>query len=100
MTSNGSTGDVLNVMIWVKPGGKNGLVGGRRGDALVVRVQARAVDGNASEAALRAVADAFSLPPARVRLVHGTRTRSKMVALAGDPTELTYRLRALLARTE
>ena len=99
MVSSGPASRGLPVAIWVKPGGRTVAVGGQYRDALVVRVQARAVDGKASEAALHAVADAFSVPRARVRLIRGAATRSKMVEVGGDRVELARVLRALLART-
>jgi hypothetical protein len=60
-----------------------------------VRVQPRAVDGAATEAALRAVADEFGVPRRDVRLVSGLRSRTKVVAVDGaDPADLVR----LLAR--
>ena len=73
----------------VRPGSPRTRVGGGHDGALVVRVQERAVDGAATEAALRALADAFGVPRRAVRLVSGARSRTKVVALDGaDPTDL------------
>jgi uncharacterized protein len=60
-------------------------VGGERGGALVVRVSARAVDGQATEAALAAVAAAFGLRRRAVTLVAGASSRQR-VAADGPPT--------------
>lgn len=73
-------------------------MGGRRQDALVVAVTARAHDGEATEAALRAVADAFGLRRSAVTLVTGARSRDKVLDLAGPPGELAGRLDALRNR--
>jgi uncharacterized protein YggU (UPF0235/DUF167 family) len=61
---------------------------------LVVRVGERAVDGRATEAALRALAVALGLRRRDVRLVHGAASRTKLVELdAGDLDERTLRHR-------
>jgi uncharacterized protein YggU (UPF0235/DUF167 family) len=51
-------------------------VGGERNGALVVRVSARAVDGQATEAALAAVATAFGIRRRAVTLVAGATSRT------------------------
>jgi uncharacterized protein YggU (UPF0235/DUF167 family) len=63
-------------------------VGGRYGaDTLVVAVQAPAVDGRATRAALDAVAKAFGVPARDVTLVSGATSRTKVLELPGEPTE-------------
>lgn len=60
-------------------------MGGRYGDAtLVVAVQAPAVDGRATEAALKAVAKAIGVRAGDVRLVSGATSRTKIVEVEGD----------------
>lgn len=71
----------LRVPIRVKPGSARPGVGGTQGDALVVRVCERAVDGRATEAALRAVAEALGARRRDVRLVSGATSRDKVVAV-------------------
>ena len=86
----------MRIHVRVKPGASRTAVGGRYGDALVVTVTARAVDGKATEAALRAVADAFGVPRRDVALVAGATSRDKIIELAGPPGELGSRLNVLL----
>ena len=74
----------MRVTIRVKPGSGRTVVGGRYDDALVVRVAARAVDGKATEAALRAVADALGVRRADLRLVTGATSRTKVVEVDAD----------------
>lgn len=84
----------------MKPGASRGGVGGARGDRLVVAVNARAVDGAATEAALAAVADAFGVRRRDVRLVTGATSRDKVVEIEVEDDALaraTERLAALLA---
>ncbi len=71
----------MRVAIRVKPGASRTQVGGAYGDALVVAVSARAVDGAATEAALAAVADAFGVRRRHVDLVTGATSRDKVVEL-------------------
>jgi uncharacterized protein YggU (UPF0235/DUF167 family) len=69
-------------------------VGGRYGEnALVVAVQAPAVDGRATAAALRALAAALGCRPGDVTLVSGATSRTKAVEL---PDELAGRFQELL----
>ena len=80
----------------MKPGSARTSVGGRHGDALVVAVTARAVDGKATEAALRAVAEAFDVKRREVTLVTGATSRDKVVDIDGEPTTLSARRDTLL----
>ncbi|GII67086.1 hypothetical protein Skr01_71710 [Sphaerisporangium krabiense] len=86
----------MRLAIRVRPGSAREGVGGAYGDqAVVVRVNARAVDGRATEAALRAVAAAFGVRRADVLLVSGATSRDKVVEILGNDQELTERARAL-----
>lgn len=86
----------MRVAIRVKPGAARTAVGGRHGDALVVAVTARAVDGKATEAALRAVAEAFGVRRRDVSLVAGATSRDKVVDVDGEVGHLAGRRAALL----
>ena len=93
----------VRVTIRVRPGAGRTAVGGALGGpdgepSLVVRVSARAVDGKATEAALRALADALGLRRADVSLVHGATSRTKLVEIVASPADepaLRDRLTAL-----
>lgn len=86
---------MLRVPIRVRPGVSNAGVGGIVGGRLQVRVNERAVDGKATEAALRAVADAFGVRPAAVTLLSGMTSRDKLLGIEGDIDVLSARLAAL-----
>ena len=75
--------------MWVRPGSPRPGVGGKRGGALVVRVSARAVDGQATEAALAAVAVAFGVRRRAVTLVAGQRAAPRSSRSSADPAVLT-----------
>ena len=83
----------MRVAIRVRPGAKVAAVGGSHDGALVVRVRERAVDGKATAAALKALADALGVRFADVRLVTGAASRAKLVEI---PDEVADRYRAPL----
>ena len=85
----------MRVTIRVRPGAGRTTVGGSFDDALVVRVSARAVDGQATEAALAAVARAFGVRLRAVTLVSGATSRTKVVDVAGGEPAVLHRLLAL-----
>jgi uncharacterized protein len=83
----------VRITIWVRPGTVHPGVGGEQGGALIVRVSARAVDGQATEAALTSVARAFGVPRRAVTLVTGASSRTKVIDVAaGHPAVLAQLL--------
>jgi uncharacterized protein YggU (UPF0235/DUF167 family) len=83
----------VRVGIRVRPGSARPRVGGRHDTDLVVAVGARAVDGKATEAALRALAAALGIRRGDVRLVTGATSRHKVVEV---PDGCAPAVRALL----
>ena len=80
---------MVRITVWVRPGSPRPGVGGERDGALIVRVSARAVDGQATAAALEAVAAAFGVRRGAVTLVAGATSRKKIVDVPGaDPAVL------------
>lgn len=55
------------------------------GERLHLWVSAPAAEGRANHAVVLAVARWLGVPPARVRLLSGTRSRTKLVEVDGDP---------------
>ena len=90
---------VVSVAVRVRPGAGRTRVGGHypgpHGPALIVAVGAPAVDGQATEAVRRALADALGLRPAAVALRLGATSRDKVFIVTGDPAAVTARLTAL-----
>jgi uncharacterized protein YggU (UPF0235/DUF167 family) len=91
--------------IHVRPGSRNEAVGGRSAGSrpddppiLDVRVRARPVDGAATAAAERAIADALGLRHRQVRVVRGATARNKLVEISDPPADLARRWDELLDR--
>jgi len=79
----------VRITVRVRPGSARAGVGGQHDGALVVRVHQRAVDGQATDAALSALAAAFGVRRQAVTLVSGATSRTKIVDIEGaDPAEL------------
>jgi uncharacterized protein len=93
--------DSLAVPVRVKPGAARARVGGRHdgpyGPALVIAVHVPPVDGRATEAARRALAEALGVRPARVTLRSGAASRDKLFEVSGAAAsaDLAGRLDAL-----
>ncbi len=94
----------VRIAIRVKPGSSRTSVGGTypggaygEDGALIVAVKERAVDGKATEAALRALAEALGVPRRTLTLVAGATGRDKLVAVDSPPNGLIGRLSALRA---
>ena len=80
---------VVRIALWVRPGSARPGVGGEHNGALVVRVSAPAVGGQATEAALTAVAAALGVRRHAVTLIAGASSRTKIVQVEGaDPGAL------------
>jgi uncharacterized protein len=86
---------VVRITVRVRPGSSRPGVGGGHDGALVVRVSARAVGGQATAAALAAVAEAFGVPRRSVTLVSGAASRTKVIDVPGADPELLERLLSL-----
>ena len=89
--------------IRVRPAARRDAVGGRASTAgaahppvLEVQVRARPIDGAATAAAERVLAQALGLRPRQVRVVRGATSRDKLVEVTDPPDDLATRWAALL----
>lgn len=83
----------LRIPIRVKPGSSRTKVGGRHGDrSLIVAVSAKAINGAATEAALRAVAEALGMPRRAVVLVSGATSRDKVLGVSSESPDTVREL--------
>lgn len=83
----------MRVRVHVRPGSSRTQVGGIHDDALVVAVTARAVEGKATEAVMRAIADALGVPRREVGLVSGATSRRKVVEVPDHTADQVVALR-------
>jgi uncharacterized protein YggU (UPF0235/DUF167 family) len=90
---------VTTIAVRVKSGASRPRVGGRYegpyGPAVVVAVNAPAVEGRANAAVLDALAHALGLRRSALTLHRGTTSRNKVVAVSDAPADLTERVRQL-----
>jgi uncharacterized protein YggU (UPF0235/DUF167 family) len=90
---------VFTIAVRVKPGSSRTRVGGcypgPHGPALVVAVNAPAVDGRATESARRVLAEALGLPAAAVSLRIGAASRDKLFTVDQPQADLAERVRRL-----
>jgi uncharacterized protein YggU (UPF0235/DUF167 family) len=89
----------VTVAVRAKPGAGRTRVGGRYdgslGPALVIAVTAPPVDGRATEAVRRALAEALAIPAASVALRSGASGRDKLFTITSAPPDIAARLTAL-----
>lgn len=94
---------MITIAVRVKPGASRTRVGGAHdgphGPALVIAVTAPAVDGRATEAARRALAEALGVRRSAVALRSGATSRDKLFTVAADPAEVADRVSLLRGRT-
>ena len=90
---------MATIAVRVKPGSSRVRVGGRYdgplGPALVVAVTAPPVDGRATEATIRALADALEIRRAALSVRSGTTSRDKVIAVTDAPPDLAERVARL-----
>lgn len=87
----------MRVRVRVRTGAPRTRVGGTHGEALLVWVRARPVDGAANAELVRAVAEAFGVRASAVRLLSGASSREKWLQVDGDETALGARQAELAA---
>jgi uncharacterized protein (TIGR00251 family) len=77
------TPDGCTLSLRIHPGAKRNAVLTLHGDALKIALNSPPVDGKANEALIAFIAERLSLPRARVALVAGTTSRSKVLRVTG-----------------
>ena len=81
--------------VHVVPSAKIDGVAGEHGGAIKIRLRASAVEGKANAALLRFLAEQLKLPRNAVVLLHGQRSRDKLIRIAGLTAEdVRARMRA------
>ena len=75
--------DGCTVSVRVHPGAKKDAVTGTHAGAVKIALSAPPADGRANEALIAFVAEQLNLPRARVALVSGASSRSKVLRITG-----------------
>ena len=74
-------------MVRAAPRSSKSGIDGLFGDALRVRIRCAPVDGKTNKELIETLADVFSLPKSKVKLVGGTTSKNKRVLLEGLSVE-------------
>lgn len=92
----------IRVTVRVKPGASRNKVRGSFGDppALVVAVTEPAIDGRASTAVCRAIAQALGVSLSKVSIVMGHTSRTKVVEINDSDPQLQRKIAELLQGEE
>jgi hypothetical protein len=83
---------VARIEVHTQPGSGSPRVGGEHDGRLVVRVRERTVEGRATEAVRRAVAEAIGVSLAHVRVVSGTTSRRKVLEVDSQFVDVAARV--------
>lgn len=96
-----SRSETIRLAIRVQPGAAKNEVTGYHGDALKVRLRARAQEGAANDALLRFLAELFRLPRSAIEILHGHASRDKLIAIhTQDPERVLETLQRLLPESQ
>ncbi|MFM8254822.1 MAG: DUF167 domain-containing protein [Actinomycetota bacterium] len=92
----------IRVTVRVKPGASRNKVRGSFGDppALVVAVSEPAIDGRASTAVCRAIAEAVGVSLSKVSIVMGQTSRTKVVEINDNDPQVQRKIAELLKSEE
>ncbi len=82
-TANGS-----EITLHVQPGASKSELAGLHGDALKLRISARAVEGAANAAVIEFLADWLAVPRREVKLLRGEKSRHKTLWVPRRPDEI------------
>lgn len=72
----------------IQPGAKKNEIVGRHGDAIKIRLKARAVEGKANTALVEFLAETLNIAKSKIEIVKGLSSRQKLVSIDGDVERL------------
>ncbi len=85
----------LRLSLHAQPGASKNEFAGIHGDALKLRVAARAENNEANKAVCNFLADFFGVPKTSVSILRGQSARQKTVLILGESAQLLSRLESL-----
>ena len=83
---------MARITVKVHPRAKRSALGGRLGDAWKLDLAAPPVDGKANDECVRFFAELARVPRARVSIVLGATSRTKVIEIAGVPQDQLTKL--------
>jgi uncharacterized protein (TIGR00251 family) len=92
-------GDDLELNVRAQPGARRDEIQGVHGDAIKIRIVARAIEGAANEALLEFLAGSLQVPRRRCVLVSGQTSRQKRVRIEGPDRAHAERVLAAWTQT-
>lgn len=72
-------GEGTELSVHIQPGASRSEITGLHGEALKVRIRARAVEGAANEALLNFIAQSLGVPRRKVKILRGEKSRRKVL---------------------
>ena len=73
----------ITLKIHLQPRASRNGINGVQGDALKLRVTAPPVEGRANKALKKLLAQRLGIPPSRITIITGQRSREKLVQVSG-----------------
>jgi hypothetical protein len=89
------SGGGSELTLHVQPGASRSELAGLHGDALKLRISARAVEGAANAAVIEFLADWLEVPRRDVKLLRGEKSRRKTLWTPRTPDEIIQRSSSL-----
>jgi len=73
----------ITLKVHLQPRASRNAIDGVQGDALKLRVTAPPLEGRANKALQKLLAEHLGIPPTRIAIISGQRSREKLVRLSG-----------------
>lgn len=80
-------GDFLLFTVIVRPGARKDAILGIQDSALKIEIKAPPVEGKANKAVVRLIAEGLGIPPSRVEITRGAKSKKKRVRVSGVTVE-------------
>jgi uncharacterized protein (TIGR00251 family) len=73
----------MKIRVKVKPGSKTEELGGE-GDSFIVKIKEPPREGKANQAVIKLLAEHFSVPKSRVRILSGLKSKNKVIEVTEE----------------
>jgi len=93
------TKEGITIKIYVQPRASRNAVTGQYNDALKIAITSPPVQGEANLKCKEFLAKFFDVSKSAVEILHGHKSRQKLVFIAGDKAKLEEKLQNILVQT-